>query len=57
MPDYMLLGYRSEEEFLEEYLGCTDEYTSRTSSIHMTQSNVQKLHMRDPSDSRICNLI
>ena len=27
MPDYMLLGYRSEAEFLEEYLGCTDEYT------------------------------
>lgn len=27
MPDYMLLGYESEEEFLEDYLGCNGDYT------------------------------
>ena len=27
MPDYMFLGYKSEEEFLEDYLGCNEDYS------------------------------
>lgn len=27
MPDYMFLGYRNEEEFLEDIVGCDDDYT------------------------------
>lgn len=27
MQDYMFLGYRSEEEFLEDIVGCDENYT------------------------------
>ena len=29
MKEYEELGYSSEEEFLEDYLGCDDEYTCK----------------------------
>ena len=36
MPDYMFLGYRSEEEFLEDIVGCDENYTLEDFLVHMT---------------------
>lgn len=38
MLDYQFFGYGNEEEFLEDILGCDEEYALEDFLIHMIQN-------------------